>query len=56
MNALDTLISQAYGAKSYELCGVYLNRARFVTTVIFIPIIFVSMEIENVLVYLGQNP
>ena len=51
--ALDTLISQAYGAKNYELCGIYLNRARFVTTVLFIPIIFISMNVGNALVYLG---
>ena len=54
-NALDTFISQAYGAKNFELCGIYLNRARFVMVIAFIPIIFVSMQIENVLVYLGQS-
>jgi Na+-driven multidrug efflux pump len=24
--ALDTLISQAYGAKDFKMCGIYLNR------------------------------
>ena len=43
--ALDTLISQAYGAKNYQLCGVYLNKARFVTTIAFIPLAFSSLFI-----------
>ena len=35
--ALETLISQAYGAKQLQLCGVYINRARIINTLIFIP-------------------
>ena len=27
---LDTLVSQAYGAKLYYECGAYLNRWRFI--------------------------
>jgi multidrug resistance protein, MATE family len=37
-SSLDTLISQASGSGNKELCGVYLNRGRFVMLVLFIPI------------------
>lgn len=36
--ALETLVSQSFGAKNYEMCGTYLNRGRFVDTVLMIPI------------------
>jgi len=45
LGALDTLVSQAYGAKNYQLCGEYLNKARFVTTVAFVPLAISSMYI-----------
>jgi len=54
--ALDTLVSQAYGAKNYHLCGIYLNKARFVTTVAFIPLAFSSFFIRRILVSLNQDP
>ncbi len=38
-NALSTLVSQAYGSKQYELCGLYLNRCRFILTILFILLI-----------------
>ena len=44
-SAQETLTSQAFGANSIRLCGVYLNRGRFILTVFFIglaiwPLIF----------------
>jgi len=48
-SALDTFISQAYGANNYQLCGVYLNRGRFVMTLLFLPIIFISLNIQEIL-------
>jgi Na+-driven multidrug efflux pump len=48
-SALDTFISQAYGANNYQLCGVYLNRGRFVMTLLFLPIIFISFNIQEIL-------
>ena len=46
-SSLDTLVSQAAGAKDLQMCGVYLNRGRFasyriVMTVLFIPIAVLS--------------
>jgi MATE family multidrug resistance protein len=34
--ALETLVSQAYGAKDLRLCGIYLNRGRFINTLVFL--------------------
>ena len=49
-SAMDTLISQAVGGKNYELCGVYLNRGRFLMTLMFIPITILLMNSEKILV------
>lgn len=39
-SALDTLVSQSAGSANLELCGVYLNRGRFVMTLFFVPLAF----------------
>ena len=54
--AMDTLVSQAKGAGNLELCGVYLNRSRFVLTMLFIPMVFLSFYVEKILVAIGMNP
>lgn len=54
--ALDTLVSQAAGAGNMELCGVYLNRGRFVMSVMFIPMMILSFNMESILIHLGQDP
>ena len=36
--ALETLVSQAYGAGNLQLCGTYLNRGLMIVVVCFIPI------------------
>ena len=36
--ALETLVSQSYGSGNLKLCGVYLNRGRFVLLCSFIPV------------------
>jgi len=54
--ALETLVSQAYGAENMQLCGVYLNRARFVLCLVYIPIIFILLNTERCLVAIGQDP
>ena len=51
--ALETLTSQAFGAKNLDLCGVYLNRSRFVMIMFFIPITLLWFQTERVLVYIG---
>jgi MATE family multidrug resistance protein len=53
--ALNTLVSQAYGAGNIQQCGVYLNKARFVTFLAFIPVVITSQFIERLLVFFGQD-
>ena len=53
--ALDTLISQAAGTGHLELCGVYLNRGRFIMTVMFIPMSILIFNVEPILIALDQD-
>lgn len=55
-SGLETLISQAYGAKNMHLCGVYVQRGRVCMTMLFIPIFFVFVSSGAILKSLGQNP
>ena len=36
--AVETLVSQSYGADNLRQCGVYLNRGRLVIMIAFVPI------------------
>ena len=54
--ALETLVSQAYGSGNLKMCGVYLNRGRFILIAAFIPVIFILHHTEQILIYIGQNP
>ena len=53
--ALDTLVSQAYGAEQHVLCGVYLNRARLINTFIFIPLMGILLCSKYMLSALGTE-
>jgi MATE family multidrug resistance protein len=55
-SALDTLISQSAGAGNIENCGVLLNRARYITSIMFIPLFLMSFKIEDMLLYFDQDP
>lgn len=55
-SGLETLVSQAYGAKNMHLCGVYLQRGRICLTMLFIPILIVFAFSGTILKSLGQNP
>ena len=52
-SSIETLVSQAAGAKDLKLCGIYLNRGRFLILVFLVPIIFILLNIESTLVKLG---
>ena len=51
--ALETLVSQAYGAGDYKLCGTYLNRSRAVILIFFIPVTVFLMKCEDILISIG---
>lgn len=53
--AMDTLQTQAAGAGNFELCGVYLHRARVIITGLFLVIIVLLLNVEKPLVMLGQD-
>ena len=54
-SAMDTLVSQAAGAKNLNLCGKYLNKARFLVTLLFVPIVCVLFNAEKILIFFKQN-
>lgn len=54
-SSIETFVSQAAGANNMKLCGIYLNRGRFIMTCAFIPISILLLQVENVLIGLGQN-
>ncbi len=52
-SALTTLISQTFGTGNLKMCGVYLNRARVVATLVFIPISAVLWCSEYLSLWMG---
>ena len=55
-STIDTLVSQAAGAGDKKLCGVILNRGRFVMSILFIPIIVIMLNAKNILVAVNMDP
>jgi Na+-driven multidrug efflux pump len=43
---LETLVSQAMGAENFSLCGIYLQRARVMSILGFLPCLFVMLFTE----------
>ncbi len=56
LSALDTLCSQAFGAKQYLLCGRQTQRAIVILTLMCIPISVVWLQTEASLVLIGMDP
>ena len=55
--AQETLTSQAYGAGNLKLCGIYLNRGRFILIAFFIPFAVIpSIFAEEIFNGIGQDP
>lgn len=52
---VDTLVSSAFGAGDKKLCSVYLTRGRFILCFMYIPITLLLINIETLLVSLGQD-
>jgi MATE family multidrug resistance protein len=49
--AMGTFVSQAVGAKQYETCGVYRNRARLIVTIVFLCLLPVYLQVEKILIF-----
>jgi Na+-driven multidrug efflux pump len=41
--ALETFVAQAHGTGNYYMCGVFLNRGRFIVICAFIPIVILLL-------------
>jgi len=54
-NGLSTMVSQAYGSKQYELCGLYLNRCRCILTIVFAILILPLQTMQSFFEYLGLD-
>jgi multidrug resistance protein, MATE family len=54
--AIETLVSHAFGADDLRLCGVYLNRGRFVLLAFSVPIVIVMSQTHRILTGIGQDP
>lgn len=54
--ALETLVSQAYGAGNVGLCAILLNRSRYVLILSLIPICVLLFWTQELLVLFGLNP
>ena len=53
---MDTLISQSKGAGNLELCGVILNRSRFIILIMYIPPYILSFHVKSIYVFMGLDP
>ena len=47
--ALETLVSQAYGAMDFDMCAVYLHRSRLVLLIALIPCSALLLNTERML-------
>jgi MATE family multidrug resistance protein len=55
-SVLDTLVSQAVGARNFELAVVHLNRARIISIVVTIPCFYLMWVTEPLLLITRQDP
>ena len=55
-DTMDSLISQANGAGHFKMCGIYLNRARCIVTLILFPIAIIFLFSDIILIRLAQDP
>lgn len=53
--AVETLVSQSWGAGEKRLSGIYLYRGRLLASLIFIPIYFIMKRAKLILLFLGQE-
>lgn len=53
---LNTLVSQSFGLGNYKMCGVYLNRARIVNTIIYVPLCIILLKSEPLFNLMGFQP
>ncbi|KAG9159734.1 hypothetical protein Leryth_007754, partial [Lithospermum erythrorhizon] len=55
-SAVETLCGQAYGAKKYEMLGVYLQRSTILLCLTGILLTILYIFSKPILIYMGQSP
>lgn len=50
---LNTVVSQAFGFGDYRMCGIYLNRARIIVSIIFVPLSLFLLQTERIFTLVG---
>ncbi|KAG9159730.1 hypothetical protein Leryth_007754 [Lithospermum erythrorhizon] len=55
-SAVETLCGQAYGAKKYEMLGVYLQRSSILLSLTGILLTFIYVFSKQILIFIGQSP
>jgi MATE family multidrug resistance protein len=55
-SVLETLCGQAFGAGQHHMLGVYLQRALLVLYITCVPLSFIFLYMEHILLFLGQTP
>ncbi|OVA11478.1 Multi antimicrobial extrusion protein [Macleaya cordata] len=54
-SAVETLCGQAYGARKYEMLGVYLQRSTILLTATAIPLTLIYIFSKPLLIFLGES-
>ena len=54
-SAIETLASQAAGAKNVKLAGVYHNRGKVVLVGLFVFLVIIGLQTKTILITLRQN-
>ncbi|KAJ0113002.1 hypothetical protein Patl1_02033 [Pistacia atlantica] len=55
-SAVETLCGQAYGARKYEMLGIYLQRSTILLTLTGILLSFIYIFSKPILILLGESP
>ncbi|KAK7357712.1 hypothetical protein VNO80_17007 [Phaseolus coccineus] len=55
-SGLETICGQAYGAQQYKKFGVQTYSAMFSLTIVCLPLTFIWINMEEILVSIGQDP
>ncbi|CAN5326808.1 MATE family efflux transporter [soil metagenome] len=54
--ALSVLVGHAYGAKNYSAIGIFLQLGWILALFISLPLIFIYLHLDKILLYFGQSP
>ena len=50
--SIETFVSASFGAGKYEECGIFLNRGKFICTIVLLPIFVVFVLSDKILIAL----